>query len=156
MVKLIHDYLFKIYNFLTLNMPLPEIINTGFHIIEPKLWEQNIPTEEISISEIEYNLDIPYLEKIWTDDWNLTPRMLIEGFEKELPHAKKVNKADLKYPIEIYHHKGKWIILDGVHRFTKAVRLGHKTIKVRRVSEKVVQKIKRSEKEYRKWKGEEE
>mgnify|MGYP000205164530 CR=1 FL=1 len=124
-------------------MPLPDILNTGFKTDEPKLWAVDIPVEEILISEIEYNLDIPYLEQEKTNDWNLTPRMLIENFDKEFFHAKKVNETDLKYPIEIYYHKGKWIILDGVHRFTKAIRLGHKTIKARRVSEKIAQITKR-------------
>lgn len=104
-------------------MPLPDILNTGFKIDEPKLWAMKLPIEEISISEIDYNLDIPYLEQEGTDDWNLTPRMLIENFDKEFFHAKKVTDASLDYPIEIYFNTGKWIILDGVHRFTKAIRL---------------------------------
>ncbi|MFH1315850.1 MAG: hypothetical protein ABIH67_05665 [Candidatus Uhrbacteria bacterium] len=124
-------------------MPLPDILNTKFKTDEPKLWAVDIPIEEIPISEIKYNLDIPYLEQEGTNDWNLTPRMLIENFNKEFFHANKVNEADLKYPIEIYLHKGKWIILDGVHRFTKAIRLEHKTIKIRRVSEKIAQMTKR-------------
>ena len=73
-------------------MSLPNILNTGFKVDEPKLWAVDILVEEIPISEIEYNLDIPYLEREGTDDWNLTPRMLIEDFEKEIPHAKKVNE----------------------------------------------------------------
>ncbi|MBU1131668.1 hypothetical protein KKC32_00210 [Patescibacteria group bacterium] len=124
-------------------MHLPDILNTGFKTDEPKLWKVELPIEEIPISEIEYNLDVPYLEQEGPDDWNLTPRMLIENFDKESFHAKKVNEADLRYPIEIYFHKGKWIILDGVHRFTKAIRLGQKTIKVRKVPEEIVQMTKR-------------
>lgn len=132
---------------------LPEILNIGFKIDEPKLWAIDIPIEEIDISEINHNLDIPYLEKEGTDDWNLSPRMLIENFDKEVSHAKQVERADLKYPIEIYQHQGKWIILDGVHRFTKAIRLGHKTIKVRRVSEEIANKVKKTNQEYNKWVG---
>ncbi len=44
-------------------MPIPDIIKTGFKIDEPKLWKIDIPVEEILITEIEHNLDIPYLEK---------------------------------------------------------------------------------------------
>jgi hypothetical protein len=124
-------------------MPLPEILDTGFKTDEPKLWVVDILVEEIDISEIDYNLDIPYLEQEGTNDWNLTPRMLIKNFDKEFFHAKKVEDTDLKYPIEIYLHKDKWIILDGVHRFTKAVRLGYKKIKVRKVSEEIAQKTKK-------------
>ena len=135
-------------------MPLPEILNIGFKIDEPKLWAFDIPVEEIEISEINYNLDIPYLEQEGTNDWNLSPRMLIENFEKEKFHAKQTEKADLKYPIEIYKHQGKWIILDGVHRFTKAIRLGNKTIKVRRISDDIANKSKKDDKKWRQWKGE--
>jgi len=124
-------------------MPLPDILNIGFKTDEPKLWAVDIPVEEINVSEIDYNLDIPYLEQEGTNDWNLTPRMLIENFDNQYFHAKKVNEADLVYPIEIYFYKEKWIILDGVHRFTKAVRLGHKKIKVRKVSEEIAQMTKR-------------
>jgi len=135
-------------------MPLPDILNIGFIIDEPKLWSVDIPIEELEISEIQYNLDIPYLEQEGTNDWNLTPRMLIKNFSKENSHASKVNNADLTHPIEIYYHQKKWIILDGVHRFTKAVRLGRKTIKVRKISPEIAQKCKRSNEKYRKWKGE--
>lgn len=124
-------------------MPLPDILNTGFKTDEPKLWAVDIPVEEISISEIEYNLDIPYLEQEGSHDWDLTPRMLIKNFDAEVSHAKKVLDADTGYPIEIYLHRNKWIILDGVHRFTKTVRLWLKTIKVRKVSSEIAELTKR-------------
>lgn len=123
---------------------IPEIINTGFKIDESELWREDFPVEEISISEIEYNLDIPYLEKKGTDDWNLSPRELIANFEIEIPHSKRVNQCDLSFPIHIYLHKDKWIILDGVHRFTKAVMLGHKTIQVKKVSREIALKCNRN------------
>ncbi len=132
-------------------MPLPKILNIGFKADEEKLWKEDIPVEEINISEIDYNLDIFYLEKEGTDDWNLSPRMLIQNLNKEISHARRVEKANIEYPIEIYKHQGKWIILDGVHRFTKIVLLGYKKIKVRRITEEITQKTKRSDKEYRKW-----
>jgi|GEM_PF-3258404 len=44
-------------------MSIPEILNTGFKIDEPKLWAIDILVEEIDISKIDYNLDIPYLEQ---------------------------------------------------------------------------------------------
>ena len=77
-------------------MWLPEILNIGFKTDEPKLRKENIPIEEIAISEIENNMDIPYREQEWTDDRNLTPRMCIENIEKEIHHAKKILEADLQ------------------------------------------------------------
>jgi len=124
-------------------MALPDILNTGFKTDEPKLWATDILVEKIKISEIENNLDILYLEKEDTHDWNMSPRMLIDNFSREKFHAKKIDEVDLKFPLDIYFHKGQWIILDGVHRFTKAVLLGHDEILVRKVSEEIAQQTKR-------------
>ena len=101
-------------------------------------------------ADLAYEFLSAYLEQDGTDDRNLTPRMLIKNFDKEISHAKKVMEVDLQYPIELYLHKGKRIILDGVHRFTKAVRSGHTTIKARKISEEIAQKTKRTEKKYKK------
>lgn len=131
-------------------MWLPEILNTWFIINEKKLWEISISVEEVDISSLEHNLDIPYLERKWTNDWNLTPRELIENFDIETLHATAVEKSDLKYPIEIYFHKWVWIILDWVHRFTKAIKNWNKTIKVRKISDEIIDIVKRSPEEYKK------
>jgi hypothetical protein len=85
-------------------MPLPSAIDTGFIVEEPALWALDIPVENIPLSQLDNNLDIPYLDKEGTNDWNLSPRELIEHFDREISHAEKVNKADLQYPIEIYNH----------------------------------------------------
>ncbi len=135
-------------------MPLPDTINIWFKIDEKKLHAMtDIPVEEINISDIDYNMNIPYREQEWTDDRNLSPKMFIENIDKEHHHRKVVENADIKYPIELYFHKWKWIIIDWVHRFTKILMLGHKTIKVRKISDEIVKLTKRSDKKYnkRKW-----
>lgn len=134
-------------------MPIPQEINTGFKIEEELLWREEILTEEIQQSELDNNLTIPYLESKGTDDWNLSPKMLIENFDYEEPHAKKVDEADMQYPIEIYFFKNQWIILDGVHRFTKAHLFGLKTIRVRHVSNEIIERTRKSEEDYLKWQG---
>ena len=112
----------------------PKVIDLGFDISEPKLWQLSIPAEVMSLKVLENNLDIPYLEKEGTDDWNMTPRMLIENYTQEMAHAGKTEKSDLSYPIHIYFNKNQWIILDGVHRYVKTIRNGAKTIEVKKVS----------------------
>lgn len=119
----------------------PDIINTGFKVSEKQLHKLGLPTEEMPISELIANADIPYLEKEGTDDWNLSPNLLIRDFATEHSHASRVDKADLNYPIYIYKHYGQWIILDGVHRFTKALMLGKKTIGVKIITDKLIKQI---------------
>lgn len=123
------------YNFC---MGKPKEIDIGFKIDESRIWELDVPVEEIPISELGNNLDIPYLEKEGTNDWNLSINELMKNFDKEKTHAKKVKQADLNYPIEIYFHKGQWILLDGVHRLAKAVLEGQGEIKVRRITKEML------------------
>ena len=124
-------------------MSKPEILKIGFKVNEPQLWAVELPVEEINIRDIKYNLDILYLEKEGTDDWNLSPRKLIENFDQEKSHAKRVAGVDLIYLIDIYLNQDKWIILDGVHRFTKAVKEGRKIIKVRKIPHEVAYRVRR-------------
>lgn len=119
----------------------PKEIDIGFKVDYEKLWNLDLPIEEIPISELEYNLDLPYLEKEGTDDWNLTPRDLINQFQEESSHAEKVNQSDSNYPIDIFLLNEKWIIIDGVHRFVKAMMKGSKTIKVRKLTKKMLDGI---------------
>lgn len=122
-------------------MSKPKEIDYGFVYEFSKIWKLDIPVEEMSIAELESNLDIPYLEKEGTDEWNLTLRELIASGEKEPTHYKAVLAADLKYPIEIYFFNGYWTILDGVHRLCKAIIEGRKTIGVRKVTEEMIPMI---------------
>jgi len=103
-------------------MQKPATIDIGFKIDDSKLRNLDIPVEEIELETLAHNLDIPYLEQEGTDDWNLTPRMLLENLDRNPSHAKRVEEVDLKYPICIYFHKNQWIIIDGVHRYVKALK----------------------------------
>lgn len=122
-------------------MPRPKEIDFCFTYESSKIWKLDIPSEEISITELESNLDIPYLEKEGTDDWNLTLRELIKNPEKEPTHYERLKNVRLEYPIEIYFFGGTWKILDGVHRLCKAIREGKKTIAVRKVTDDMIPKI---------------
>jgi hypothetical protein len=42
---------------------MPEILDKGFIFDLKKLWSMDIRVEEINISELSHNLDIPYLDK---------------------------------------------------------------------------------------------
>lgn len=127
----------------------PKEIDLGFRIDENKVKRLDLPAEEILFSELIHNADFCYLEKEGTDDWNLSPNELIKNFDRETTHAKRVEAADLTYPIYIYKHLGSWIILDGVHRFTKAIMNGEKTILVKKVPQKFIDSIKKKKRSSR-------
>jgi len=122
-------------------MPRPDEIDFGFTHDDKKIWGLNIPTEEISIDELEHNLNIAYLDREGTDDWNLTLREFISDPEKQPGHYAVVKRVDMQFPIEIYFFKGSWKILDGTHRYCRAVMEGMKTIFVRIIPDHMIPQI---------------
>jgi hypothetical protein len=122
-------------------MDKPEVINFPFKINFKKLWALDLPVEKLDIADLEFNFDIPYLEKEGTDDWNLSINYLIRHLDTEISHAEKIKKADMTYPIDIYFFKNNWIILDGVHRLAKALLQNDKSILVRRIPDECIPRI---------------
>lgn len=124
----------------------PKIIKDAgfdFYIDFKKLWRLNLPVTEMDIEKLIWHFEIPFWEKDDTDDWNLTPMEVIKNHPKSKDHQKKVEEADLKYPIDITKKNNKWIILDGIHRLVKAYKLGYRKIKVRVVPKNKIEEIKK-------------
>lgn len=117
-------------------------------IIKLREFMELYPIENMDVNNESLKWQIEPNHKYWndTDGKSLGPDMLlkIENWEKaeiEYPsfaeHILKVKNADLSYPIWICDmpdpSKRIEIIFDGMHRYTKAVKLNEKEIKVRRV-----------------------
>ena len=123
---------------------LPDIIKkVGFDFTwdSKKVWQLKLPVVEMDVKELLWHFDIPFWEKEDTDDYNLTPREVIKGGHGTKGHRNKIHAADLQYPIDIMKNKGRWLILDGLHRLVKAYESGHKTVRVRKVPRKEISKI---------------
>ena len=50
-------------------------------------------------------------------------------------------KADLSHPIDIMKNKGRWLVLDGLHRLVKLAILGEKKVKVRIIPREKIPEI---------------
>jgi hypothetical protein len=103
-----------------------------------KVWALNEPVSEISIEELLWHFDIPFWDKGGKKEFNLTefnliPWEVIKYPEKEEEHFRKIQEADISYPIDIMENKGKWRVLDGLHRLAKLYLDGQKIIKVRKI-----------------------
>jgi hypothetical protein len=113
---------------------VPQIIkNVGFDFIwsEEKVWALEVPTEEMEISELTWHFDVPFL---WEDGiYNLTPREAMEHPEVHAAEYERTMKADLAHPIDIMQNKGRWLILDGLHRLMKASLSGMEKVNVRKI-----------------------
>ncbi len=109
-----------------------------------KVWALDIPAEEMDMQDLIWHFDIPFWEIEDTDDYNLTPWEVINEPEKHSPHYKKVQEADLKYPIDIMENKGRWLILDGLYRLVKAHMQGLKKVMVRKIPREKIPEISKS------------
>jgi hypothetical protein len=89
-----------------------------------KLRDLPLPIEQKDIDELIWCFDFPVWERDRTDDWNLTPREVIEKKSYAMEHVKRVQEVNLAYPIIVVFHKNKWVILDGIHRLVKAYMMG--------------------------------
>ncbi len=106
-----------------------------------KIWELDIPTESIDIAQLEWILDMPF----WSNNgnsWSLSAREFLQNPDLYPKHQKRFETADTSFPIDIMKNElGQWLILDGLHRLVKLVQLGHKYVKVRKVSRNLIHLI---------------
>jgi len=110
---------------------LPDIIKeVGFDFDwdEKKVWTLKYPVEEMNINELIWHFDIPFHSV-----YNLRSSQIIENPKKYNEEYKRTMESDLSFPIDIMHNKGRWLILDGLHRLIKANILGLKKVKVRKI-----------------------
>ena len=122
----------------------PQIIkDVGFDFSwdSKKVWALDIPAEEMDMQNLIWHFDIPFWEVEDTDDYNLKPWEVIDEPDKHSVHYKKIQKADLKYPIDIMENKVRWLILDGLHRLVKAHMQGLKKVMVRKIPREKIPEI---------------
>ena len=124
---------------------LPKIIEeVGFDFgwSESKVWKLDFPAEEIPISDLSWHFEMPFWDFL-DDNYNLSPNQVISDPAKFKVEYDRTTKADLSYPIDIMENKGRWLILDGLHRLVKAKILGHDKVSVRKIPRTEIPKIKK-------------
>jgi hypothetical protein len=104
------------------------------------VWALDVPVEEMSTTELEWHFDIPFL---WEngDVYNLTSREVIVKPHEHKEEFERTMRSDLSYPIDIMENKGRWLILDGLHRLMKASITGLERVQVRKVSRERIPEI---------------
>jgi len=112
---------------------IPQIIqDVGFDFRwkSEKVWQLDVPTAPMNIEKLTWHFDIPFL-RINDGAYNLTPRAVMESPEQYSQEYERTMKADMQYPIDIMENKGRWLILDGLHRLMQASIKNLDTVNVR-------------------------
>jgi hypothetical protein len=121
---------------------IPEIIKEvgfDFHWDEKKVWKLDYPVEKMRVSELEWHFKIPFIQN--KKEYDLTPAEVIENPDLYKKEYERTMNADLAHPIDVMKNKGRWLILDGLHRLMKAKALGMKEVNVRKIPREEVQNI---------------
>lgn len=118
-------------------------VGFDFHWDVRKVWALDIPATDMSINDLVWHFDIPFWELADTDDYNLTPNAVINKETGTHLHREKIEKVDISFPIDIMKNKGRWLILDGLHRLVKLYEQGAKTVKVRIIPREKIPEITR-------------
>jgi hypothetical protein len=123
---------------------IPQIIkDVGFDFDwdTQKVWALDEPVTEMPIEQLAWHFDIPFWDSEGTDAYNLKASEVIAHPEREPTHWKKVQDADTSYPIDIMENKGRWLILDGLHRLVKLAMRGDKSVRVRVIPRERIHEI---------------
>jgi hypothetical protein len=96
------------------------------------LWALDLPARPFPIDKLLWHLDVP----VWPLDdlkYALTPRQVLRSPFRYAKEYRRVRAASLVFPIEITRLKGRWLILDGIHRLARAHEDGLEEMMVRKV-----------------------
>jgi hypothetical protein len=66
---------------------------------------------------------------------------VIKNSEAHKEEYDRTMTADLSHPIDIMEHKGRWLILDGLHRLMKSSIMDAEKVHVRKISREYIPQI---------------
>lgn len=126
---------------------LPDIIKrVGFDFDwdERKVWELDYPTEEMPIAELVWHFDIPFLLSKPNGHY-VASRQVMDQPDKYPGEYRRTLQADTSWPIDIMSWRGRWVILDGLHRLMKQSLAGADTVRVRKIPTEAIPLILRNQ-----------
>lgn len=100
----------------------------------------DVVPESIERARLDWHLDLPF----WSSRppqplFDLVPRSVIEELTIHPAHARRIEEADLTFPLDLMEHRGRLCIMDGIHRLAKAVMEGLEQVTARRIPRSAIQ-----------------
>jgi hypothetical protein len=104
------------------------------------LWNLDVEVESMRVEDLLWHFDIPWLHTEG-ERFNLTPKDIMQHPVLYQEQYERTMQSDLTYPIDVMENKGRWLILDGLHRLMKAVHNGENVVTVRKIPRAFVSRI---------------
>lgn len=125
-------------------LPLPPHIQQyafDFRWDNQLVWNLIVESELMNVDQLVWHFDIPWLHTEG-ERFNLTPKEIMQHPALYKEQYKRTMESDVSFPIDVMYNKGRWLILDGLHRLMKAVHNGEQYVAVRKISREFAHKIK--------------
>lgn len=103
-----------------------------FECDRERLWALPLAVESLPVACVEWHLDLPWW-RLGDRPFALTPRSVLRDPDRYALHSRRALEACLGFPLDVTWRGGRWTIVDGVHRLVKAVALGLRDVRVRKV-----------------------
>ena len=123
---------------------LPQVIkDVGFDFLwdEERVWALDVPVEEMSSSVLTWHLDFPFLFSCPDGYYDLCPREVLEHSSEHPEEYARTMRSDTTHPIDIMFWRGRWLILDGLHRLMKQTVEGKDMVPVRKIPKSAIPEI---------------
>jgi hypothetical protein len=102
----------------------------------------DVPVETMPLSELAWQLRL----KLWRHEgvpFAVSPSEVATDPVRYGKEYERMLTADLAYPIDLMLVRGRWTIMDGVHRLLKARLLGLDAVRVRKIPRSAIPLIER-------------
>lgn len=91
----------------------------GLRWDQRRLWDLELPTTPISVAALRWHYTLPWWRH--NDTWfQITPQQVIDNPTAFPEHQARIGDCDLRYPVHVTRRRGRWLILDGIHRLVRA------------------------------------
>ncbi|MEK7650629.1 MAG: cupin domain-containing protein [Patescibacteria group bacterium] len=112
------------------NLELIKQVGFDFSWDEKKVWPLNEPITTMPVADLVWHFEMPF----WWENggvYNLSAKEVIENPELHQEEWQRIQRADTSHPLDVMENKGKWLLLDGLHRLVKLFLAGNKEVPVR-------------------------
>jgi hypothetical protein len=96
-----------------------------------QLWALDIRARFEPVSSLRWVLELPWWRAGSTEWFRVAPGLVLRDPASLPEHVDRMESADLTEPIHAIRRRGRWVVLDGVHRLAQAVRSGRTSMAVK-------------------------
>ena len=99
-----------------------------------QLWALDLPCREIELSRLRWHFELPWWrgpDRAW---FQVRPVQVLADPDRYPEHRDRLGGVDLNWPLHVLRRRGRWLIVDGIHRAAKAEQRGLRTVQARELS----------------------